>query len=147
MTLAYILFTPLLILFLNFLFNKENLFQSFTGDKHQRFVEKKNIPLTGGIAIIVLSFFINNFNFEVSYLVFICIFLIGLLSDIKFLKSAKKRFLLQILTILLFIIYSDLSIDNVRVFFNIYIDTKYSFITQLFILLEILTLCFVMSLC
>jgi len=41
MIIAYILFTPLLILFLNFLFNKENLFQSLTGDKHQRFVEKK----------------------------------------------------------------------------------------------------------
>ena len=71
MIIAYILITPLLILFLNFLFNKENLFQSLTGDKHQRFIEKKNIPLTGGIAIIFLSFFINNFNFEISYLVFI----------------------------------------------------------------------------
>ena len=132
MIIAYILFTPLLILFLNFLFNKENLFQSLTGDKHQRFVEKKNIPLTGGIAIIFLSFFINNFNFEISYLVFICIFLIGLLSDIKFLKSAKKRFLLQILTILLFIIYSDLSIYNVRVFF-IDFFLEYKFFSYIFV--------------
>ena len=38
---TYILFTPLLILFLNFLLNKNNLFQSLTGDNHQRFVEKK----------------------------------------------------------------------------------------------------------
>ena len=132
MIIAYILFTPLLILFLNFLFNKENLFLSLTGDKHQRFVEKKNIPLTGGIAIIFLSFFINNFNFEISYLVFICIFLIGLLSDIKFLKSAKKRFLLQILTILLFIIYSDLSIYNVRVFF-IDFFLEYKFFSYIFV--------------
>ena len=132
MIIAYILITPLLILFLNFLFNKENLFQSLTGDKHQRFIEKKNIPLTGGIAIIFLSFFINNFNFEISYLVFICIFLIGLLSDIKFLKSAKKRFLLQILTILLFIIYSDLSIYNVRVFF-IDFFLEYKFFSYIFV--------------
>ena len=132
MIIVYILFTPLLILFLNFLFNKENLFQSLTGDKHQRFIEKKNIPLTGGVAIIFLSFFINNFNFEISYLVFICIFLIGLLSDIKFLKSAKKRFLLQILTILLFIIYSDLSIYNVRVFF-IDFFLEYKFFSYIFV--------------
>ena len=128
---TYILFTPLLILFLNFLFNKKNLFQSLTEDKHQKFVEK-NIPLTGGIAIIFLSFFINNFNFEISYLVFIFIFLIGLLSDIKYFKSAKKRFLLQILTILLFVIYSDLSIYNVRVFF-IDFFLEYKFFSYIFL--------------
>ena len=38
---AYILFIPLLILILNFLFNKKNVLQSLTEDKHQKFVEKK----------------------------------------------------------------------------------------------------------
>ena len=121
-----------LILTVNTIIKKKKLLPNYTGDKHQRFVEKKNIPLTGGIAIIFLSFFINNFNFEISYLVFICIFLIGLLSDIKFLKSAKKRFLLQILTILLFIIYSDLSIYNVRVFF-IDFFLEYKFFSYIFV--------------
>ena len=134
---TYILFTPLLILFLNFLLNKNNLFQSLTGDNHQRFVEKKNIPLTGGIVIILLSFFIINFNFEIFYFVFICIFLIGLLSDIKFIKSAKKKFLLQILTIFLFVMYYDLSISNVRVFFiDFFLDYKFfSYIFVTFCLL------------
>jgi len=129
---TYILFTPLLILFLNFLLNKNNLFQSLTGDNHQRFVEKKNIPLTGGIVIILLSFFIVNFRFEIFYFVFICIFLIGLLSDIKFIKSAKKRFLLQILTIFLFVMYYDLSILHVRV---VFIDffLEYKFFSYIFV--------------
>ena len=57
----YILFTPILILILNFLINKKNLLQSFTGDNHQKFVEKTNIPLTGGIVIILSSLFNLNF--------------------------------------------------------------------------------------
>ena len=137
MIITYILFTPLLILFLNFLLNKKNLFQSLTGDNHQRFVEKKNIPLSGGIVIILLSFFIVNFRFEIFYFIFIYIFLIGLLSDIKFIKSAKKRFLLQILTIFLFVMYYDLSISNVRVFFiDFFLDYKFfSYIFVTFCLL------------
>ena len=80
---AYILLTPILILFINFLLNKKNLFQSLTGDNHQKFVEKKNIPLSGGLIIIFLSFFISNLNFEIFYFIFIFIFLIGFLSYIK----------------------------------------------------------------
>ena len=129
---TYILFTPILILILNFLFNKKNLLQSLTGDNHQKFVEKKNIPLTGGIAIILSSLFIINFKFQIFYFFFILIFIIGLLSDIKYLKSAKKRFLLQILTIFLFVVYYDLSISNVRVFF-IDFFLEYKFFSYIFV--------------
>ena len=129
---TYILFIPLLILILNFLFNKKNLLQSLTEDKHQKFVEKKNIPLTGGIVIILSSLFIINFKFQIFYFIFIFIFIIGLLSDIKYLKSAKKRFLLQILTIFLFVVYYDLSISNVRVFF-IDFFLEYKFFSYIFV--------------
>ena len=129
---AYILFIPLLILILNFLFNKKNLLQSLTEDKHQKFVEKKNIPLTGGIVIILSSLFIINFEFQIFYFIFIFIFIIGLLSDIKYLKSAKKRFLLQILTIFFFVVYYDLSISNVRVFFIDYF-LEYKIFSYIFV--------------
>ena len=132
MMITYILFTPILILILNFLFNKKNLLQSLTGDNHQKFVEKKNIPLTGGIAIILSSLFIINFKFQIFYFFFILIFIIGLLSDIKYLKSAKKRFLLQILTIFLFVVYYDLNISNVRVFF-IDFFLEYKFFSYIFV--------------
>ena len=128
----YILFTPLLILILNFFFNKNNLLQSLTGDNHQKFVEKKNIPLTGGIVIFLSSLFIINFKFQISYFFFIFIFIIGLLSDTKYLKSAKKRFLLQILAIFLFVVYYDLSISNVRVFF-IDFFLEYKFFSYIFV--------------
>ena len=132
MMITYILFTPILILILNFLFNKKNLLQSLTGDNHQKFVEKKNIPLTGGIVIILSSLFIINFKFQIFYFIFIFIFIIGLLSDIKYLKSAKKRFLLQILTIFLFVVYYDLNISNVRVFF-IDFFLEYKFFSYIFV--------------
>ena len=128
----YILFTPLLILILNFFFNKNNLLQSLTGDNHQKFVEKKNIPLTGGIVIFLSSLFIINFKLQIFYFIFISIFIIGLLSDIKFLKSAKKRFLLQILTIFLFVVYYDLNISNTRVFF-IDFFLEYKFFSYIFV--------------
>ena len=129
---TYILFTPILIFILNFLFNKNNILQSLTGDNHQKFVEKKKIPLTGGIAIILSSLFIINFKFQIFYFIFIFIFIIGLLSDIKYLKSAKKRFLMQILTIFLFVVYYDLSISNVRVFF-IDFFLEYKFFSYIFV--------------
>ena len=129
---VYILLTPILILFINFLLNKKNLFQSLTGDNHQKFVEKKNIPLSGGIIIIFLSFFISNFSFKIFYFIFIFIFLIGFLSDIKYIKSAKKRFILQILTIFLFITYYDLSISYVRIFF-IDFFLEYKFLSYVFV--------------
>ena len=128
----YILFTPLLILILNFFFNKNNLLQSLTGDNHQKFVEKKNIPLTGGIVIFLSSLFIINFKLQIFYFIFISIFIIGLLSDIKFLKSAKKRFLLQILTIFLFVVYYDFNISNTRVFF-IDFFLEYKFFSYIFV--------------
>ena len=117
MLINYIILLPILILALNFFANKKNLFQSLSGEKHQLFVEKKNIPLTGGIVLILTSFFIIDFKFESYFLIFILIFLIGFFSDTKILKSAKKRFLIQTITIFLFILYYDLNLTNVRVFF------------------------------
>ena len=113
----YILLTPVLILIINFFLNKKKILLSITGDKHQLFVEKKSIPLSGGIVIAILSIFIFNFKIENYYFIFIIIFFIGLLSDAKILKSAKKRFFFQIFFIFLFVVYYDLSISNVRVFF------------------------------
>ena len=106
---------------------------SITGDKHQLFVEKKSIPLSGGIVIAILSIFIFNFKIENYYFIFIIIFFIGLLSDAKILKSAKKRFFFKFFFIFLFVVYYDLSISNVRVFFlDYFLENKifsYFFVT------------------
>ena len=55
MNFSYLLIIPLLIVFINFILNKNNFLQSLTGDKHQLFIEKNNVPLSGGV--ILFSFF------------------------------------------------------------------------------------------
>ena len=108
MNILYLLFVPIFIFIVNYLLNKNNLLQSLTGDRHQLFTENKNIPLTGGLFLFLFSslFFLDKIEF---YLFFI-IFFIGILSDIKILKSAKIRFIIQIFTCIALVIYFDLVI-------------------------------------
>ena len=102
----YLLTIPLLTIFINFIFNKKNFLQSLTGDKHQLFIEKNNIPLSGGVILFIFSviFFIQ----KIEFFYFFVVFLIGILSDIKILKSAKVRFLLQGITIFFLVIYCEI---------------------------------------
>ena len=127
-----IILTPIVILILNYIFNKNFFLQSLTGDKHQLFVEKKNIPLSGGLVIFLLSLYIINFQIKIFYLIFVLIFLVGLLSDLKIIISAKKRFLIQVFTIFVFVFYYDFSISNVKVFFIDYF-LEYKIFSYLFV--------------
>ena len=50
-----------------------------------------------------------------DFFYFLIIFLIGILSDIKILKSAKIRFLLQGITIFFLVVNFDLYVNDIRV--------------------------------
>ena len=63
-----IIITPIVILILNYIFNEKNFLQSLTGDKHQLLL--KNIPLSGGLAIFLLSLYVINFQIKIFYLIF-----------------------------------------------------------------------------
>ena len=93
--------------------NKRNFLQSLTGDKHQLFIEKNNIPLSGGVILAIFSIIFLIEKIELLY--FLIIFLIGILSDIKILRSAKIRFLLQGITIFFLVFYFNLSTSDIRV--------------------------------
>ena len=98
----YIIYT-LVILILNGIIKKKGIFSSYSGFKHQEFANK-SIPLTGGIFLlfpIVLIFGLNDFIFT---LFFIAIFL-GSTSDLNILSSPKKRFIIQIILIFIFVLY------------------------------------------
>ena len=135
MNFHYLLIVPLLIISINFILNKKNFLQSLTGDKHQLFVEKNNIPLSGGVILFIFSiiFFIQKMEFYF----FLIIFLIGILSDIKILKSAKVRFLLQGITIFFLVVNFDLYVSDIRVPLINYLleHTIFSFIFFTFCLL------------
>ena len=76
---------------LSIFFKKKKIFVNYTGDKHQFFSNQKNIPLVGGIFLILPIILVNYQNIIYSILL-ILIFLLGFLSDQKILNSAKKIF-------------------------------------------------------
>ena len=114
----------LLVTLLSVIFKKKGILLNYSGDVHQSFSNKKNIPLTGGLFILIpIVFFLNDLliNFFI-----ISIYLIGFFSDRKILVSAKKRFLIQCFLILLFVVIFDLTINSSRVdFFDIILNNKF----------------------
>ena len=121
MNLSYLLIIPLSIFLLNIILIKKNFLQSLTGDKHQLFIEKNNIPLSGGVILSVFSIIFLIEKIELLY--FLIIFLIGFLSDIKILRSAKIRFLLQGITIFFLVFYFNLYTSDIRVpFLNYFLE-------------------------
>ena len=98
----YIIYT-LAILILNGIIKKKGIFLSYSGFKHQEFVNK-SIPLTGGLFLlfpIILIFGVNDFIFT---LFFISIFFLGSTSDLNILSSPKKDLLYNNIN-LIFVLY------------------------------------------
>ena len=136
---VYLVALTILISFLNIFCMKNNYLISETGDGHQRFASKTKTPLTGGIFIYLsILFFFDYLN--ISLLIFSLIILIlGVISDLKLIKSANKRLFFQILIVLGFIIISDTQITDTRInFLNDFLSIKY--FTYLFVIFCILIL-------
>ena len=105
------------ILFTNNFLLKKKILVSETGDIHQKFASKSTVPLTGGLFIFLgYFFFINEKIFSFILFAFI-IFILGIFSDLKLIKSARKKFLMQIFLILSYTIFNDVQINNTRITF------------------------------
>ena len=111
----YILFLLFLMILVNNYFLKTEYLLSETGDKHQKFTSKVKIPLTGGIFIFLsIQFFYDELG--INFLFFsLLILILGIISDLKLMKSAKKRLIFQFIIVLIFIISNDIQIVNTRV--------------------------------
>ncbi len=132
----YTLAIPLIIYFVNNFIKHMNLLPSLSGERHQLFVEQNNIPLSGGIIILITFFFIEKFNINL-FLIFI--FLIGFFSDLKVIKSPRVRFFLQVLCIFLFVIIYDFQISNIRIFLLDFL-LKYKFFSYFFVIFCLLVI-------
>ena len=132
----YILAIPLIIYSVNSFIKHMNLLPSLSGERHQLFVEQNNIPLSGGIIIIITFLFTEKFNIN---LFFIFIFLIGFFSDLKIIKSPRIRFFLQILCIFLFVIIYDFHISNIRIFLFDFL-LRYKFFSSFFVIFCLLVI-------
>ena len=110
------LFYSLLIFVISIYLKKNNYYSNFTGDNHQIFTNDKNIPLIGGIALIIPALLVNPNNYFLN-LFLILIFSIGFFSDTKVLISPKLRFLFQLIIIIFSIYILKLEISSSRLIF------------------------------
>ena len=110
----FLLAVPLIVITLNYFLKKFSLLLSYTGERHQRFVEKDTVPMSGGLILLIsFLFYFNNFVNHLQ-IYFVLIFLIGFFSDIKLILSPVKRFILQILLVVIFIYLQDIQITSTR---------------------------------
>ena len=117
MTYLFYLFSlTILVIFLNKYLIYLNFLVSETGDRHQKFASNKIVPLTGGV-FLFLSF-LYFINYEVlSFILFsFLIFILGIFSDLKDIKSAFVRFIIQISIVLTFVVFNDLQLFNTKIY-------------------------------
>ena len=129
----YIFVIPLIVYFLNSFMHFKNYLPSLSGEKHQLFVGKKNIQLSGGIIIVLTFLLIKKLNIEFYHLFLFTIFLIGFLSDLKIITSPRVRFFLQVFSIFLFVFFFNFEISQVRIFFIDYL-LEYQFFSYFFVI-------------
>ena len=124
--LLFLLLSPLLIYSLNFICKKFSFLLSYTGEPHQRFVEKNNIPMSGGLILLIsFLFYFNNF-INILFIYFVLIFLIGLFSDLNIISSPIKRFILQLFLVFIFIYLQDIQIKSTRfIFLDKFLDNEF----------------------
>ncbi|MFL2853304.1 MAG: hypothetical protein ACJZ5W_01210 [Candidatus Pelagibacter sp.] len=103
----------LLVVLFSLIFKKRGILLNYSGDVHQSFSNKKNVTLAGGFFILIpIVFFLNDLliNFFI-----VSVYLIGFFSDRKILISPKKRFLIQCVLILFFVVFLDIKINSSRI--------------------------------
>ncbi len=101
----------------NSIFKKKKIFSNHSGEIHQTLTGKSNVPLSGGIFILLfmLTLLLENYSNFTFFLV--SIFLLGFLSDIKILTSPKIRFIIQIILLIIFVYFAELYILSTRIIF------------------------------
>ena len=103
-----------IIYLLNILFKNKNFFKSNTGSIHQSFVNK-SIPLSGGIFLLIPIVYYFSQIYPLIIFTYFLIFFLGILSDLNILESPKKRFIFQLLIIILFTFYMKIEVLPSRI--------------------------------
>ncbi len=109
----YTTYYLIFIFLLNLYIKKKKLLKSNTGSVHQTFANHSAPLVGGGYIFLPLVFFYFN-EYQILFTAFILFFLLGLFSDLNIIRSAKKRFFLQIFILFLFIYFSKIEITSTR---------------------------------
>ena len=114
------IYIPIILIIITFILKyisiNKNYLLSNTGDAHQYFINKSSVPLIGGL-LILFSFIAIYFN-ENNFLFFfflILLFLLGIISDINKIQSAKVRLFFQFFIILTYIVLADIKLSSTGV--------------------------------
>ena len=135
--LLILLFIIVFVLVISFYLKKKSYLINFRGEQHQQYAEKNNIPLTGGL-LILLSFFLIFVDYSNVFLIALFVmFFLGLMSDLKILVSPTIRLFLQIFFIIIFVYLETIKISSSRIIILDYF-LNYTIINYLFV-----TLCLV----
>ena len=95
--------------------DKKILLDKISYSKHKSYINTENVPLTGGMLLILSVILLAYFDNPQNTLIVSLMFLIGFMSDVQIINSTKKRFILQIFVIILFLINNDfVLIDQIR---------------------------------
>jgi len=125
-----------LILLINIFLIKNNTISNKLLSEHQSFANHFVLP-TGGIFILLPMIYLLYPNNLFLILIFSFLFLLGILSDLNILSSAKKRFLLQFILISIFVILNKLQVlpTRIEIIDNVIEDTIFSYLFTVFCLL------------
>ena len=104
-----------LTLIINFIFNKKKIFLNSTGNAHQKFVSSTSVPLSGGLVLILTSYFYLNSPNLIFIICVIFIFCLGFSSDINIINSPKLRFILQIIILFFIVYFSTIVVSSTRI--------------------------------
>ena len=66
MNLAILVIFPISIVILNTLIKKKKILRNYNGQKHQKFFGNKDIPLTGGMYLLIASL-ISFYEYSIIY--------------------------------------------------------------------------------
>ena len=116
MNLTIFFLIPLAIYLVNKFFFKKKFLLNYSGEIHQKFLGNKNIPLSGGLIILVFLLYIDYQNILFNFILF-TFFIIGFFSDIKLFQSPTKRFIIQSIILVIFVIINDIQISSTRIIF------------------------------
>ena len=122
-----------IFLFINFILRKTNyLLDDANSSHHKKIADISNVPLSGGIVLILNCFYLNlvtNF-FNIFYLA--VIYFIGVMSDTQKINSPSIRFFFQALIILIFLANNDYLITSVRISHFDYLLNNYKYLSIVF---------------
>ncbi len=128
-----ILLYGVIFYFINYIFLRNKLLiDKIHSSPHKSFLNKKNVPLTGGIFFLIIFIFYLK-EFDLLEKIFICIiFLIGISSDINKLRSPILRLALQTLSIFLVIQITEIYVLNTRLDYLDFLLNEYPLLSLAF---------------